>query len=315
MSGFDETAKGLYIISVTPFTDSGELDLASTDRLMDFYLESGVTGVTILGILGEAPKLTQAESIAFSRHVVRRIAGRVPVVVGVSSPGFAAMADLTRAVMDDGASGVMVAPQSTVRTDDAAVAYYHNVAEAIGDVPFALQDYPLTTQVQLTPGVIRRIIDTVPTCVMVKHEDWPGLGKLTALRNAAGMRRVSILVGNNALFLAEEMRRGADGAMTGFAFPEMMTGVISATVAGDLHRAADLFDAYLPLARYEQQPGPGLAARKYLLAKRGVIASAAQRRPRAVLSEADIADVEFLLGRQQRRLRELGAAPVALAAE
>jgi 4-hydroxy-tetrahydrodipicolinate synthase len=315
MSGFDETAKGLYIISVTPFTDSGELDLASTDRLMDFYLESGVTGVTILGILGEAPKLTQAESVAFSRHVVRRIAGRVPVVVGVSSPGFAAMADLTRAVMDDGASGVMVAPPSTVRTDDAAVAYYHNVAEAIGDVPFALQDYPLTTQVQLTPGVIRRIIDTVPSCVMVKHEDWPGLGKLTALRHAAGMRRVSILVGNNALFLAEEMRRGADGAMTGFAFPEMMTGVIAATVAGDLHRAADLFDAYLPLARYEQQPGPGLAARKYLLAKRGVIASAAQRRPRVALSEADIADVEFLLGRQQRRLRELGATPVALAAE
>jgi 4-hydroxy-tetrahydrodipicolinate synthase len=315
MSGFDETASGLYIISVTPFAENGAVDLASTDRLMDFYLERGVSGVTILGILGEAPKLTQAEAIAFSRHVVRRIGGKVPVVVGVSGAGFAGMAELTRAVMDDGASGVMVAPASTVRSDDSVVTYYQNVAEAIGPVPFALQDYPLTTNVQMTPGVIRRIIDTVPTCVMVKHEDWPGLNKLTALRNAAGMRRVSILVGNNALFLADELRRGADGAMTGFAYPEMMLDVIAAHQAGDLHRAADLFDAYLPLARYEQQPGPGLAVRKYLLAKRGVIGSAAMRRPRVALTEADIADVEFLLGRQQRRLRELGAAPAALAAE
>jgi 4-hydroxy-tetrahydrodipicolinate synthase len=202
-----------------------------------------------------------------------------------------------------------------VRTDDAAVAYFHNVADAIGEVPFALQDYPQATGVQLTPGVIRRIVDTVPSCVMLKHEDWPGLAKLSAVRNAEGMRRISILVGNNCVFLADELRRGADGAMTGFAFPEMMTGVIAAHRAGDVHRAADLFDAYLPLARYEQQPGPGLAVRKYLLAKRGAIASAAQRRPGVALSEADIADIAFLLARQQRRLRELGAAPVALAAE
>jgi 4-hydroxy-tetrahydrodipicolinate synthase len=315
MSGFDETASGLYIISVTPFTESGDLDFPSTDRLMDFYLERGVSGVTILGIMGEAPKLTQTESIAFTRRVVQRIGGRVPVVVGVSSPGFAAMAELTRAVMDAGAGGVMVAPPATVRTDDAAVVYYHNVAEALGEVPFALQDYPQATGVQLAPGVIRRIVETVPSCVMLKHEDWPGLAKVSAIRAMAGMRRVSILVGNNCVFLPEELRRGVDGAMTGFAFPEMMVDVIAAHRAGDLHRAADLFDAYLPLARYEQQPGPGLAVRKHLLARRGVIASAAQRRPRGALSEADLADVAFLLARQQRRLRELGAAPIAMAAE
>jgi 4-hydroxy-tetrahydrodipicolinate synthase len=315
MSGFDETAHGLYIIAVTPFTDGGDLDLASTDRLMDFYLEQGVAGVTILGIMGEAPKLTQAESIAFTRRVVGRIGGRVPVVVGVSGPGFAGMAELTAAVMDAGAAGVMVAPPPSVRTDDAAVAYYAHVAEAIGEVPFALQDYPQATGVQLTPGVIRRIVEAVPTCVMLKHEDWPGLAKLSAIRAASEMRRISILVGNNCVFLPEELRRGADGAMTGFAFPEMMMSVIAAHRAGDAQRAADLFDAYLPLARYEQQPGPGLAVRKHLLARRGAIASAAQRRPGVALSAADLADVEFLVARQTRRLRELGAATVALAAE
>jgi len=308
MRGFDETASGLYIISVTPFTDRGDLDLPSTDRLMDFYLEQGVSGVTILGIMGEAPKLTQAESVAFTRRVVARIGGRVPVVVGVSGPGFAGMAELTRAVMDAGAAGVMVAPPSTVRTDDAAVAYFHNVADAIGDVPFALQDYPQATGVQLTPGVIRRIVETVPSCVMLKHEDWPGLAKLSTLRRqeAEGRRRISILCGNSGLFLPEEMQRGADGAMTGFAYPEMMIDVVRACHQGDMDRARDIFDAYLPLIRYEQQPGAGLAVRKYVLAKRGIIASAAQRRPGAPLAPAAIAEVEALLTRQTRRLAELG---------
>ena len=96
MKLLDETASGVYIISVTPFTDTGEIDFAGTDRLIEFYLERGATGLTILGMMGEAPKLSVAESIAFSRHVVQRLAGRVPVVVGASSPGFAAMGELDR---------------------------------------------------------------------------------------------------------------------------------------------------------------------------------------------------------------------------
>ncbi len=307
MQRLDETASGVYIISVTPFTEAGAIDYPSTDRLVEFYLESGATGLTILGMMGEAPKLSGAEAIAFSRHVVRRVAGRVPVVVGASSPGFAAMGELARAVMDDGAQGVMVAPPGTVRTDDAIFGYFAQVAATLGDIPFVLQDFPQASGVQIAPGVIRRVVDALPTCVMLKHEDWPGLAKISWLRAAEGMRRIAILVGNGGVFLPEELRRGADGAMTGFAFPEMMAGVLAAHRAGDGQRASDIFDAYLPLARYEQQPGPGLGVRKYILAKRGAIASAAQRMPRLVLSAADIAEVEFLLARQTRRLAEIGA--------
>ena len=142
MSGFDTGARGVYLITVTPFTDSGALDLASTDRMVDFCLERGVTGLTILGIMGEATKLTAEESRSFTRQVVQRVAGRVPVVVGVSSPGFAAMGELTRAVMDLGASGVMVAPPSTVRTDDQIIGYFDMVNETLGAVPWCLQDHP-----------------------------------------------------------------------------------------------------------------------------------------------------------------------------
>ncbi len=306
MPRLDESAEGVYIISITPFTDSGAIDLASTDRLIEFYIERGVTGITILGMMGEAPKLSGAESAAFARHVAQRIAGRIPIVVGVSSPGFAAMGELARAAMDAGAAGVMVAPAPGPRTDDAVFGYFRNVGEILGGIPWVLQDFPQSTGVQIAPSVIRRVVEADPSCVMLKHEDWPGLSKISAVRAMEGMRRISILVGNGGVFLPEELRRGADGAMTGFAFPEMMVGTIAAHRAGDAQRAADVFDAYLPLARYEQQPGPGLAVRKYILHKRGAISAPAQRAPRVGLSAADIADVEFLLARQARRLTELG---------
>ncbi|MDB5612609.1 MAG: hypothetical protein JWQ22_262, partial [Devosia sp.] len=251
-----EDAKGVYIIAVTPFTDDGAVDWNSVDRMVDFYEEKGVTGLTILGLLGEAPKLTSEESRGIAKRVIDRIAGRLPVVVGVTAPGLAPMRELAESVMDMGASGVMVAPPWTTKTDDQAYAFYASVGDALGKTPWVLQDYPLTTNVTIAPKVIERIVRDVPTCVMLKHEDWPGLSKIGALRASSDqgeMRRISILCGNGGLFLPEEMARGADGAMTGFCYPEMMVGVVENYAKGDVQRAHDIFDAYLPLARYEQQ--------------------------------------------------------------
>lgn len=303
-----EAAKGVYVIAATPFLDNGEIDWPSVDRMVDFYEEKGITGMTILGLLGEAPKMTSEESKAIAKRVITR--AKVPVVVGVTAPGLAAMRELADSVMEIGAAGVMVAPPWTTKTDDQAYAFYASVGEALGKTPWVLQDYPLTTNVTIAPKVIDRIVKDVPTCVMLKHEDWPGLAKITALRASSDKgetRRISILCGNGGLFLPEEMGRGADGAMTGFCYPEMMVGVVSNYAKGDVDRAHDIFDAYLPLARYEQQQGIGLAARKYVLAKRGVISSAALRKPGGALSAKDIADVERLLARQAKRLAEIGA--------
>ena len=310
MAILNEEAKGVYVIAVTPFTDDGALDLASVDSMVDFYEGVGVTGITVLGQLGEAPKLTAAESAQVVERVLKRLDGRLPVVVGVSAPGLAPMVELANTVMDQGAAGVMVAPPWTTKTDDQSFAFYQSVGEALGKIPFVLQDYPLTTNVTIAPKVIDRIIREVPNCVMLKHEDWPGLAKITALRASSDKgetRRVSILCGNGGLFLPEEMARGADGAMTGFCYPEMMVGVVDEFAKGNVDRAHEIFDCYLPLARYEQQQGIGLAARKYVLAKRGVIKSGALRKPRPVLSAQDVADVELLLARQARRLQEIGA--------
>ena len=166
----------------------------------------------------------------------------MPVVVGVSAPGFAQMGALTQMVMDDGAAGVMIAPPSALRTDDQIVTYYMQAAGFIGDVPFVLQDFPLVTNVQMSIPVIRRIVNELPSCVCLKHEDWPGLDKITALRAEGFLnRRISILCGNGGMFLPEEMGRGADGAMTGFAYPEMMVDVVRHMQAGQSDRAQDLF--------------------------------------------------------------------------
>jgi len=305
-SMLDETATGVFTIAVTPFLPNGALDLDSIDRMVDFYIEKGATGLTILGMMGEAGKLSAAESTSVIRRVTKRT--NLPVIVGVSAPGFAPMEALSKTAMDAGAAGVMIAPTSNLRNDDQIINYFHNVAETVGDAPWVLQDFPLVTSVTIPSKVILQIVEDCPTCVMLKHEDWPGLEKISALRGAsdAGARRISILCGNGALFLVEEMLRGADGAMTGFAYPEMMADVITAMKAGDETRARDLADAYLPLIRYEGQPGLGIALRKHTLAKRGAIAHPTVRKPGPKLTSWAIAEIAALVARQDARLAEIG---------
>lgn len=306
----DRNTKGVYIISATPFTDDGALDLASTDRLIDFYLESGVSGMTILGIMGEAPKLAPDESRTFAEHVLKRVDGQVPIIVGVSGAGLDNMARLAGSVMEMGAGGVMVAPQPGLATEVKVRSYFANVCKALGpDIPICLQDYPQTTGVQMSVETIIGLTVDHPQIVMLKHEDWPGLTKLSRVRAETGVGdvpRMSILTGNSALFLAQEMQRGADGAMTGFAYPEMLVQVVARHQAGDVDGAEDLFDAYLPMVRYEQQLGLGLAIRKEVLRRRGVIASAKVRAPGPALTPTDMDELTRLMARLDKRLKELG---------
>ena len=301
MPRLDPSAKGVFVISATPFSDTGALDLEGADRLIEFYLERGVDGLTSLGIMGEAPKLTDDEAKTFAAHVLERVNGRVPVIVGASSPGFASMASLGEAVMDAGAAGVMIQPPATAaKGDDAVLGYCRKVSETLGpDVPWVLQDFPLLSNVPMSAGLILRILAECESCVMLKHEDWPGLDKLSAVRKAhdEGARRVSILTANGGVFFPFELIRGADGTMTGFAYPEMLTGVYRHFLADEREAMLDLFDLYLPLVRYEQQPGLGLAARKYVLWRRGALASPAARAPAPILTPEAQAELEWLMQR------------------
>ncbi|MCA3595484.1 MAG: dihydrodipicolinate synthase family protein [Methylobacterium sp.] len=296
----DSSAAGVFPISPTPFLPDGAIDWASAEKLFAHYDAIGSDGVTVLGIMGEAPKLEPAEALRLLKLAVKHLAGK-PVIVGVSAPGFAAMRSLAREAMEAGAAGVMIAPPNTLRTDDQIAGYYAQAIDAIGtDIPVVVQDYPLITNVIMTPGVIRRIVSENASVVMLKAEDWPGLEKISALRKAqadGALRPISILVANGGLFLDFEMERGADGSNTGYAFPEMLIDVVRLSKAGKRDAAHDLFDAHLPLLRYEQQPGVGLAVRKYVLMRRGLLASDAQRKPGAAMSATAKAEVDYLLAR------------------
>jgi 4-hydroxy-tetrahydrodipicolinate synthase len=308
----DETAKGVYIIAATPFTDGGELDLESAERMTDFYLECGVTGMTILGVMGEAPKLSAQESSDFVARVMKRVAGKVPVIVGVSSAGNRNLGGFTKKVMDMGAAGVMVAPIAGLKNEEQIEGYYDAVVRELGDTPIVLQDYPQLTNVHMSVSLINRLFARHDSIKVLKHEDVPGLRKLTKVRKAdtdgSRKRRISILVGNSALHLPQEMRRGADGANTGFAYPEMLVEVVDLFLKGKPEEAEDLYDIYLPIVRHEQQPGLGLAVRKEVLRRRGVIKSAHLRAPGHAMDADEHKELDGLMQRLERKLAAVGRA-------
>ena len=301
-----EAARGVSIIAATPFRDDGGIDWASIDSLVEFYIGHGVDGITMLGMMGEAQKLGDSESEELTRYFLRRTRERVPVVVGVSNAGTNNLIKLGKAAMDAGAAGVMVAPLSGLKTETQIVDYFNQVIGALGpSVPVVYQDYPQSTGVNISVDCLYRLFDALPSLVMLKHEDCPGLKKLSQFRGAirTGVhRRVSVLCGNGGLYLPQELARGADGAMTGFAFPEMLVGVCRLFAAGKPAEGEDLFDVYLPLVRHEAQPGIGLAIRKEVLRRRGAIKSAAVRAPGPRLDADDLKELDGLLARLEDRL-------------
>jgi 4-hydroxy-tetrahydrodipicolinate synthase len=302
----DGRTAGVFAIAPTPFHPDGALDFDSLDRLVDFYFAAGCDGLTVLGVLGEASKLDADEALAVARRVITRAGGR-PVIVGVSAPGYAAMRALARAALEMGAAGVMIAPQGALRTENQIAGWLRGAAEAIGpDVPWVLQDFPLTTGVEMSPEVIRRVVMENPGLKVLKHEAWPGLEKISTLRGYqadGSMRPLSLLVGNSGLFLDFELDRGVDGANTGYAYPEMLVEAVRLAKAGARDAMHDLFDAHLPLLRYEQQVGAGLAVRKYVLMKRGILASDTMRKPFVPLSAAGRTEIDYLMRRLERRLK------------
>lgn len=306
----DETAKGVYIIAATPFADDGALDLPSSERMVDFYLACGVTGMTILGVMGEAPKLSPQESISFAESCLKRVNGKVPVIVGVSAAGNRNLGNFAKKVMDMGAGGVMVAPIAGLKTEEQIEGYYAAIAKELGDIPVVVQDYPQLTNVHMSVSLINRLFAQFPSFKVLKHEDQPGLRKLSKVRandDKLG-RRISILVGNSALHLPQEMRRGADGANTGFAYPEMLVECVNLFLAGKPEEAEDLYDLYLPVVRHEQQMGMGLAVRKEVLRRRGVIKSNHVRGPGYAMDADDHKELDQLMARLERKLAAVGRA-------
>lgn len=298
-----DQAQGVYIVTQTPFDASGAIDLNSVDTLVDFYLGHCADGMTVLGVAGEAGKLSAEEASSVAQRFIRRAQGK-PVIVGVSNPSIAHLRELTAKVMDMGAAGVMIAPPGGLRTEEELFAYFAAVFAQIGNVPTVLQDFPFSTGTWMSVPSILTLVDRHPQIQLLKEEDLPSITKITKLREGQG-RRIAILTGNNAMFLPLEMGRGIDGPMAGFSHPEMLSGVYQHFKAGRVDEANNLFDAYLPLLSYENQSQWGVAVRKEILMRRGAIKSATMRAPGPRLTPVDMQEIDYLLGRTQRAIARL----------
>ena len=275
--------QGVYSIIPTAFTDAGELDAASQRRVVDLFIDKGANGLTALGVTGEVARLEEHERAAVLEVVVTQAAGRVPIIAGTSADGTRTCIAYTRQAKALGAAAVMVSPPRMPKLNsNAVVAHYKALADAV-DLPIIVQDYPPITGFAMEPALLARIAKEIPAARTIKLEDPPTPFKTARILEAAGDTKVQIFGGLGGVFLLEELISGATGAMTGFAFPEILARIMKHWNAGEPDAAADVFYRAVPLMRFEFQEGIGMAIRKEVLRRRGALASAATRAPAGAL--------------------------------
>ena len=254
--------------------------------------------------MGEAPKLVASERHAVIAASVGA-AGSCPVVVGATNPSVVGTRAVIKAAAAEGAVAVLIAPPRLDRAvgEDGVVEYFAAVADG-AEIEIVLQDHPASSGVTLSAQTVGRIAREAPGVTAVKHEDPPTPRKVTSVREHApdGFK---IFGGLGGMFLLEELRRGANGTMTGFAYPEALIEVHRAHARGAADEAAAVFFRYLPLIRFEFQEGVGLAIRKHIYKLRGLIEHDYVRAPGVELDSGTIAELRGLL--EWLKLDEVGA--------
>ena len=285
---------GVYPITLTPFTDTGDVDEGGVDALVESYLQAGAHGLTILGIMGEAARLLDDERDVVLRRYLAATAGRVPVVVGVSARATRMALHYARRAEEAGAAAVMLAPPDGTRDLELVFEHFRQVEQAVS-VPVVVQDEPVNTGVVMPAPFLVRLLDGLAGCRYLKLEESPTLPKISAVRRQASSE-VGIFGGLGGLYFYEELGRGADGIMTGFGFPEILVRTYELFRAGDRSSAQRYFFSYLPLVRFEAQLGVGgVAVRKHVFARRGVIGSAHARSPAPAVDETTLRELDDLL--------------------
>ena len=278
--------EGVYSVLPTPFASSGEVDETSLQRVIDLFIEAGVNGVTALGVTGEVARLTEEERGRVLDVVVSHVNGRIGVVAGTTAEGTRTCIGYSRHAREAGATAVMVSPPRLPKLNsETVVRHFKALAEAV-DIEIVVQDYPPMSGFAMEPSLLARIANEIPRARTIKLEDPPTPFKTSRILEACGDTPVRIFGGLGGVFLIEELLAGATGAMTGFAYPEMLVKIVSLFRAGKIDEAADVFYRAVPLMRFEFQEGIGMAIRKEVLHRRGALASAATRAPAAVLDTA-----------------------------
>ena len=283
--------EGVYSVLPTAFTAAGDLDDDSLRRVIDLFIGAGVNGVTALGVTGEVARLEDAERKHVLDVVTRHVKGRIGVVAGTTAEGTRTCINYSKHAKDAGATAVMVSPPRMPKLNsDAVMRHYHALAEAV-DIEIVVQDYPPISGYAMEPSLLARIAKDIPKARTIKLEDPPTPFKTSRILNEVeklvGNERLEVRIfgGLGGVFLLEELLAGATGAMTGFAFPEVLVEIVKLFRGGRVDEAAEVFYRAVPLMRFEFQEGIGMAIRKEVLHRRGALASPATRAPGAALDK------------------------------
>jgi 4-hydroxy-tetrahydrodipicolinate synthase len=298
--------EGVYSVLPTPFTAAGDLDEASLRRVLDLFIDAGVSGVTALGVTGEVARLDDGERRRVLEVVTEHVNGRVGVVAGTTAEGTRTCIAHSRHAHAAGATAVMVSPPRMPKLNsEAVVRHFHALAEAV-DVEIVVQDYPPISGYAMEPSLLARIAREIPRARTIKLEDPPTPFKTSRIREQSGDVPVRIFGGLGGVFLLEELMAGATGAMTGFAYPHVLVRIVTLFQAGKIDEAAEVFYRAVPLMRFEFQEGIGMAIRKEVLHRRGALASPATRAPGAALDNTTREALDRVIARTEESLKVLG---------
>jgi 4-hydroxy-tetrahydrodipicolinate synthase len=290
--------KGIYPIVPTPFFDNGEIDYASIERLINFMASKKVHGLAIMGALGEGPKLTEAERTRVIELYRRRMPPDMGLVVGVRAPATDPARLMASQARDLGADGILLGPHG-IQKDKPLLEYYQQVADAAG-IPCIIHDYPAVTGISMSVELVTQMFKTAPNIQYIKLEDPPTGVKMQALGRTVG-NSLQVFGALGGMYALEELQLGAVGIMTGFIYAELLVRLYDYAQGSEWDQAAELFYDFLPLNRWEFQPGIGISLRKRLLQRLGIFTSAKVRHPGMEADDRSVGQMVQIISHLQRK--------------
>jgi 4-hydroxy-tetrahydrodipicolinate synthase len=289
-----QNLNGVISVLPTPFTPDGTLDLISLKKVIQLFVKAGVNGFTALGVTSEVSKLSDVEKRQILETVIQELPGNIPMIVGTTAEGTHTCIEASRIAMSLGAASIMVSPPRMPKLNtEAVVRHYKTLSDRV-PLPIVVQDYPPISGYAMEPSLLIRILKGVPNVIAIKLEDAPTPLKISRIRELAGDSSIAIFGGLGGMYLFEELLAGADGAMTGFAIPEILIDVVRNFQSGNLEKSKEIFYRHVAIMRFEFQEAIGMAIRKEILRRRGAIDFAGVRAPGATLGDSTIRALDEL---------------------
>lgn len=288
---------GVHNVMATPFLPNESLDVDSIHSLVGYCAGAGCEGVLILGVLGEADRLSDDERQTVIRASVDA-AGGMQVTVGITHQSTVVTRQRALEAVEAGATAVMVSPPMGSTAGPALHDHFARIAENL-PIPVVVQDHPTSSGVNMPVDFIVGLAGVLPPGGVVKLEAPPTAPKTATLLSKTDA--FTVLGGLGGVSLMQELEAGSIGTMTGFALPDVLVRIVSAYRNGDVEAAYRAFEEALPVIVFEAQPGAGVGLRKEILRRRGAIAHATVRQPAPVANPTLLVSLETLLQRLEMR--------------